>query len=155
MRCLLEVTGQREEAASVANKPKPIAVSRHEPLSKFRSCPPGHGQRSRCRPRGILILLAYIVNLHSRVSRHQKDLERQQKELQRLSQHVTDLRLAEHRRFLAELRIEKASAEARQLDIVSPPPIKSYGSPCRAHYRGFYCDRVHLPNWHPPSIPPE
>jgi hypothetical protein len=73
---------------------------------------------------GSLFLLAWILNLHSRVSRQRKELERQQKELERLSQHVTGLRLAEHRRFLAELRIEGAPAEAQQPDVVSSPPIQ-------------------------------
>jgi hypothetical protein len=68
-----------------------------------------------------LFFLACIVILHSRVSRQEKKLERQQKELERLSQHVTDLRMAEHRRFLAELRVEEAAAEARQQ---SSPPIQ-------------------------------
>jgi hypothetical protein len=69
---------------------------------------------------GSLFLLACIVNLHSRVSR-------QQKELERLSQDVADLSLSEDRRFLAELRIDKAPAEARQLDVVSSPPIQIVG----------------------------
>jgi hypothetical protein len=67
---------------------------------------------------GSLFLLACIVILHSRVSR-------QQKELERLSQDVADLSLAEDRRFLAELRIEKAPAEARELEVVPSPPIQS------------------------------
>jgi hypothetical protein len=71
---------------------------------------------------GFLFLLACIVNLRGRGSR-------QQKELERLSQEVAELRSADDRRSLAELkypntnnlRIETAPAEARQLDVVSPP----------------------------------
>ena len=71
---------------------------------------------------GSLFLLACIVTLHSKVSH-------QQKELERVAQVVADLSLAEDRRFLAELRIEKAPAEARQLDVVSSPPIQIAGKP--------------------------
>ena len=74
---------------------------------------------------GFLFLLACVVNLRSKVFLQQKALDR-------LSQDVADLRLAEGRRFLAELkypnvnnlRIEGASAEDRQLDVASSPPIQ-------------------------------
>jgi hypothetical protein len=74
---------------------------------------------------GLLFLLACIVSLRRKVSR-------QQKELERLSRDVADLRLAEETRFFAELkhsntnnlRIENASAKAGQLDVVSSPPLQ-------------------------------
>jgi hypothetical protein len=72
---------------------------------------------------GSFFLLACIVNLQSRVSR-------QQKELERLSQDVANLCLADDRRSLAELNypntnnLRMAPAEARQLDVVPSPPIQ-------------------------------